>query len=479
MLRAQDTLRGLWATGSGRVGLSFFALLVILSIIVVGTYPLDFGTRVWSNPAVWADYPKAAPPAWVNAFSSARQPEHLLFVTRQPTAAQPNDAGQLLLYRFPFEFRADEPPTFLSVTVAEVTYYTRPSVLTVTLERPDAGRVVLHSFVLSGPIGAEQPPFRRHHETPRRIAVTSESSAIAATAEFVRNVFGVSVSERDLAIRGIEPLLFGVPQEPGSPSFRTLPGAYTLEVRAQLFDARDSVGRMQAVVGGATFGALGTDSLGRDLGVGLLFGFPIALFIGLVTSVLTTLVGALLGVYSGYVGGKTDTSVQRGADVLNNIPLLPILIFLVFLFGQKLWVVILVLIVFSWPGLTVIIRSMVLQIKTAQFVEAAVTLGAPRRHIMLRHVLPQTAPFLLAQLIFFAPSAILAEAALSFLGLGDPSLPTWGQILQQGFSSGGVYVGFWWWVLPPGLLIIYTAMTFVLISLAVEPLVNPRLRRRT
>jgi peptide/nickel transport system permease protein len=179
------------------------------------------------------------------------------------------------------------------------------------------------------------------------------------------------------------------------------------------------------------------------------------------------------------VGGKTDTSVQRSADVLNNIPLLPILIFLVFLFGQRLWVVILVLIVFSWPGLTVIIRSMVLQIKTAQFVEAAVTLGAPRRHIMLRHVLPQTAPFLLAQVIFFAPSAILAEAALSFLGLGDPSLPTWGQILQQGFQSGGVYVGFWWWVLPPGLLIIYTAMTFVLISLALEPLVNPRLRRRT
>ncbi len=108
---------------------------------------------------------------------------------------------------------------------------------------------------------------------------------------------------------------------------------------------------------------------------------------------------------------------------------------------------------------------------------AASALGASRRHIMLRHIFPQTAPFVLAQLIFSTPSAILAEAALSFLGLGDPSLPTWGQILEHGFRNGGVYVGYWWWVVPPGLLIVLTALTFVLIALALEPIVNPRLRR--
>ncbi len=120
---------------------------------------------------------------------------------------------------------------------------------------------------------------------------------------------------------------------------------------------------------------------------------------------------------------------------------------------------------------------MVLQIRENQFIEAAVALGASQRRIMLRHVFPQTAPFVFAQLIFFVPSAILAEAALSFLGLGDPSLPTWGQILEYGFRSGGVYVGYWWMVLPPGLLIVLTAMTFVLIALGMEPVINPRLRR--
>jgi len=138
---------------------------------------------------------------------------------------------------------------------------------------------------------------------------------------------------------------------------------------------------------------------------------------------------------------------------------------------------VLVLTVFGWPSTTVVIRSMVLQIRSQQFVEAAEVIGASKIQIVIRHIFPQTAPFVLAQMIFTVPAAILAEAALSFLGLGDPSIPTWGQILESGFRSGGVFVGFWWWILPPGLLIVFTAMTFILISLGLEPILNPRLRR--
>ena len=173
-----------------------------------------------------------------------------------------------------------------------------------------------------------------------------------------------------------------------------------------------------------------------------------------------------------------DTAIQRLADVVANIPLLPILIFMVFVFGSNLFLIILLLVAFSWPGLTILIRSMVLQLKSGQFVEASVALGASRRRIMLRHIFPQVAPFVFAQMIFFTPAAILAEAGLSFLGLGDPSIPTWGQILEQGFRTGAVYVGYWWWVLPPGLLIVLTAVTFALLALALEPVVNPRLRGR-
>jgi peptide/nickel transport system permease protein len=122
---------------------------------------------------------------------------------------------------------------------------------------------------------------------------------------------------------------------------------------------------------------------------------------------------------------------------------------------------------------------MVLQIRSGQLVESAKALGASRTRIMLRHIFPQVAPFIVAQMIFFAPGAILAEAGLSFLGLGDVSIPTWGQVLEAGFRTGALYVGYWWWVLPPGFLIIFTALAFMLLALAIEPIVDPRLRRTT
>jgi peptide/nickel transport system permease protein len=184
-----------------------------------------------------------------------------------------------------------------------------------------------------------------------------------------------------------------------------------------------------------------------------------------------------MGIISGYSGGKIDTIIQRFSDIWANVPLLPILIFLTFILGQKLWIVVVILIIFGWPGLTILVRSMVLHSSSTQLVEATKAMGASRWRIMFRHVFFQIAPFILAQMIFFTPAAILAEAGLSFLGLGDPSLPTWGQILESGFRTGAVYVGYWWWVLPPGLLVVLAAMTFVLLALGIEPVVNPRLRQ--
>ena len=155
------------------------------------------------------------------------------------------------------------------------------------------------------------------------------------------------------------------------------------------------------------------------------------------------------------------------------------MIFLVFILGSHLWLIMLVLVAFSWTGFTIIVRTMVLQIRSGQLVEAARALGASRGRIMLRHVFPQVAPFVVAQTIFFAPGAILAEAGLSFLGLGDVSIPTWGQMLNTGFQTGALYVGYWWWVLPPGFLIVFTALAFMLLALAMEPIVDPRLRQTT
>ncbi|MCD6058683.1 MAG: hypothetical protein K0Q89_2213 [Thermomicrobiales bacterium] len=239
----------------------------------------------------------------------------------------------------------------------------------------------------------------------------------------------------------------------------------------------DELAPLQVTLGGTVFGIMGTDGLGRNLWQGLLYGFPVALLIATLTALLSTLIGASLGILSGFAGGATDSIIQRASDIISNVPTLPLLIFIVSILGRHLWLIMLVLVAFSWPGLTILVRSMVLQLREGQLVEAARAMGASRSRIMRRHVFPQVAPFIVAQMIFFAPGAILAEASLSFLGLGDPSIPTWGQMLEAGFRTGALYVGYWWWVLPPGILIVITALAFMLLALALEPIVDPRLRR--
>lgn len=474
-MRVREVLREVWASGSGKVGVTFFCALLAVSGYVIVAFPSDYGLKYWSNPSVWADYPKAAPPAWTNLFSDFRRAEHMVFDLTEPTAIIQESGLIVKVYTFTIDYPFDEPPSFTSLTVYNVTYQNTPPIITITLIRPDDREIDLYDIIVPGPRPGEEAPIRRYCNTPFRVYLSGEEAVAYKVSEFLRREFKVSLSANKLLTVGLDKVVFGFPED--STRFMVLKGTYKVVVKAVFYSPADSIGRIRFVIGGSVYGLMGTDSVGRDLAVGLLLGFPTALFIGLVTSTLTTFIGSFLGILGGYRGGKTDLLIQRLCDVLVNIPLLPILIFLSFLLGQKLWIVILILIGFGWPGLTVTVRSMVIQIRSNQFVEAAVALGASQRRILFRHIFPQIAPFIFAQLIFLAPSAILAEAALSFLGLGDPSLPTWGQILEQSFRSGGVYVGYWWWVVPPGILIIATALTFVLLAQTMEPIVNPRLRR--
>jgi peptide/nickel transport system permease protein len=286
--------------------------------------------------------------------------------------------------------------------------------------------------------------------------------------------YGVMIPASELE-GDVTAALFGAPDTEGQ--LEPLHGEYTVQVRVALAGPDDSIDWVRVVAGGSVFGLLGTDASGRDLAQGLAFGLPIALLIGILAATVSTAIGTGLGMLSGYKGGRTDLVIQRVADVINNVPLLPLLIFFTFVFGASLPLILTLLVLFSWPGLTITVRSMVLGLSGGQEVEAARALGASSRHILIKHIFPHVAPYVFTSLIFFVPAIILTEAGLSFLGLGDPSLPTWGQILEDGFRTGAVFLGYWWWVVSPGLFIVLTAMTFMLLALAMEPIVNPKLRR--
>ena len=468
-------LRVLVGSATGKAGLTLLALLVGVSVWVLATYPLDFGTREWSNPRVWADNPKAVPPKWVNLLPGSDNVAHSTLTSSDPDNVRYVGAVKAESYRLPLSHTVDGFPTFTSFSLEDVRFQGRPPLITLSLERPDGGRVRLIQHVPTGARDGEAKPYVRYLDTPYRILLSADDTVRSALADYHNERHGTALDERSL--RGLgDQAAFGTPAAGGDAAFTPLQGEYAFIIDATFANEHDSLAGAKVVVGGDVFGGMGSDSQGRDLAVGLLFGFPVALFIGLLASTLTTAIGASLGIMSGYLGGWVDTAIQRLADVVANVPLLPILIFMVIVLGSNLFLIILVLVAFSWPGLTILIRSMVLQLRSGQLVEATKALGASQRRVMLRHIFPQTAPYVFAQMIFFTPAAILAEAGLSFLGLGDPSIPTWGQILEQGFRTGAVYVGYWWWVLPPGLLIVLTAMAFVLLALAIEPILNPRLR---
>jgi peptide/nickel transport system permease protein len=474
-MKTREIIKILLSSKVGKTGVASFRLLVAVSLYVIIAYPMDFGSRLWNNPAVWADNPKNVPPAWTNIFSQSKQVAHTAFKATEPSQVTAGTNETTIFYSFALNYDYDEFPVFTSFAIGDVTYHSRPPIITLAITRPDGREVLLYRHVVLGPAPDETMPISRYAETPHRVYLSGDNTVLFNIADYLKEDFGLNIATSEL--RGmIDRATFGLPTKEGS-DFSILQGKYSVTTTAKTYHPDDSIGEVSFVLGGSVYGFMGTDATGRDLATGLLFGFPIALLIGLTTAIFTTVIGTFMGIVSGYTGGKTDTAIQRLSDILANVPLLPILIFLTFILGQKLWMVILILIVFGWPGLTILVRSMVLHYNSSQLVESTRALGASRWRIMFRHVFFQIAPFVLAQMIFFTPAAILAEAGLSFLGLGDPSLPTWGQILESGFTTGAVYAGYWWWVLPPGLLVVLAAMTFVLIALGIEPVVNPKLRQ--
>lgn len=462
--------RVFWSSWTGRAGLTLLIILTVVSLYTVTVLPVAEISRQWNDPQHWVDYPKSAPPSWVNIFSDKKLLETKELTFNDVRFSEGSKTVDLIL-----NFEANSYPSYISLSIERLKYTGSPPVLVLTVVRPDGYSVEAARIVVPPPRPGESPPIARFEQAPERLLITSSDDLARNLAQLYADKFNVVVSPIRILQEGIQKYLMSSPQ---SGSLTPLRGVYRFTLMAIQSSGDTLIERGRIVIGGEAYGFMGTDVIGRDLAVGLLLGFPISLFIGVITSVIVTGLGASLGLISGYMGGRVDNVIQRLADFMNNIPLLPILIFLVFSFGAKLWVIILVFVAFGWPGLTIVTRSIVLQLRESQFIESARAVGASWLRILARHIFPHIAPFIVAQIIFFTPSFILLEAALSFLGLGDPSLPTWGQILELGFRSAAVYLGYWWWILPPGILIIITSVTFVMISLGLEPVINPRVRMR-
>lgn len=473
-------------TRTGIVGFSMIGFLLVLVLAVPFVAPFDV-VREWGNRQAWLDNPRDAAPEWTELFSGQKQLRSMIFSAcytpktipvsnasvREPCPGGPwtklvsrvTGFGNytFITMKYTFSYTADVFPTEMSMSVW-IDYGANAPLLLVNWTRPDGV-----FFNLLQAVPAQRAPAANFYPV----------SINPGIKEDVRTWARSNFNATDVSLIRPEVTLFA---EAGPDMLDTakavlLKGAYTLDVELL---AAGTVGMdAKAIIFGTVFGVAGTDSNRRDLLIGLLWGAPVALAFGTVAAVVIVVLQILLGALATWYGGWWDEVIQRGADILLILPLLPILLLIAIVYAPSIWLILLVLVAFGFVGSTTkVARSIVLQVKEEAYIESAISYGASRSRILFKHILPRLLPYTFALIALSVPSYIFLEASLSFLGLGDPLLPTWGSILGQAYNGNAAFRGFWWWISFPAGGIVFATVAFALLGYSFDKVLNPRLREQ-
>ena len=222
---------------------------------------------------------------------------------------------------------------------------------------------------------------------------------------------------------------------------------------------------------------LGTDDGGKDVLSSLIFGARVSLIVGFAAAAIALVIGGLVGIVAGYRGGWLGSLLMRVTDFFLVIPDLALQIVLVAIIGPSLGTIILVIGALGWTTTARLVRSQALSVRERKYVMRARSIGAGDAYILRRHILPAVLPLMLANMVLVISLAILSESTLAFLGLGDPTVISWGQMLNFAFGRGAVSAGAWWALLPPGFAIVWVVLGTTLLGTALEDALNPRLKR--
>jgi peptide/nickel transport system permease protein len=222
---------------------------------------------------------------------------------------------------------------------------------------------------------------------------------------------------------------------------------------------------------------LGTDFMGRDLFSQLLAGARVAFMVGISAAFMSVFLGTAIGMIAGYMGRFVDTLLMRLADMIMVMPTLLFVLMMAALFGQlSIWAIVMIIALFRWPGVSRVIRAQTLSLKHRPFIEAAKVAGASHLRIILRHIMPNVLPLSFLYMTFRVTSAIIIEAALAFLGFGDPGTVSWGMMLQWVWKTGHMFKAPYW-LLPPGICISLITLSFYMLGRAMDEVLDPRLRQ--
>jgi peptide/nickel transport system permease protein len=221
---------------------------------------------------------------------------------------------------------------------------------------------------------------------------------------------------------------------------------------------------------------LGLDDGGIDMTTLLIWGSRTSLVVGFAATFVSMVIGGTIGVVAGYFGGGTDNVLMRITDYFLVIPDVPLMIVVAAIWGPSLFHIIIVIGILLWTSTARVIRAQVKSVRERVYVKRARALGAGHTRIVLKHVLPQVAPLLIASTVLTIAVAIFDETALAFLGLGDPTRVSLGSIIESAFQRAAISTGAWWAIVPPGVLVTLLILACSLVGGAIEDALNPRLR---
>ena len=216
---------------------------------------------------------------------------------------------------------------------------------------------------------------------------------------------------------------------------------------------------------------LGTDDKGRDMLAMLVSGARVSLQVGLLATLIAILIGTIMGVVSAYLGGWVDQALMRFTDIMMTFPFFLLLVFIIFIFGPSLAFIILAIGLTGWTGTARLVRSDTLSLRTREFIMASKSLGASDTRIVFRHLIPNVISSIIVIATLSIPGVILAEAALSFIGLGDPTVTSWGMILNAGQRSLDIA---WWVAVEPGIMLFLTVLAFNFLGDGIRDAFDPR-----
>jgi peptide/nickel transport system permease protein len=447
----KDYWRQLKQYPSAVVGLIIIGILIVVSIVVPIRIPYSEAVRLWrGGEGIWAETPRNAWPKWHNWFVEGTMPETIRASTAEgdgnPVESQLSEGTREILYTFEFEYPYDEFPPEINV-FAEAVYEEKQPFVELLWTTPDGREIRAGEFSASA---SSSFRFSQDERLQRRL-------------------------ERQTGIDGV-PAEKGLFDDPEQEGLQPLKGTYVLQANTLLFE-EDSEVDLSFVAYGLVHGYAGTDHRRRDLSVALLWGTPIALAFGLLAAVGTTVTTMSIAAIGVWYGGKLDSGIQRITEVNAILPLLPILIMVGTFYSRSIWLMLGVVIILSIFGISIKnYRAIFLQVRELPYIEAAQSYGASDMRIVYRYMIPRVLPLTIPELITLIPAFVFLEAALAVLGLGDPVLPTWGKVIQDAFTQGALFNGFYYWILEPAALLMLAGFGFALVGFALDRIFNPRLR---